>query len=315
MSEPKTIEELFAASSGTDKITTTDDVVERDVLKNLIYTASDLISVGQEVVFKRSLSDLEEDFYMPNDFDGDYPVAEGARSARKSFDWYSTRLELWKAEVRFLITDEAKIRGQEDWQWQTSLKRASEAMAGLMDACILDNLYLYHDTSNDTAAGNYWDVAAGTPEDDIIATWGLVLANSSATEQQLRGSKLVVPMAVYPYLLQIQLINNVQQSTANFITSGFGISFLPTRRTSSKTYGYSLSGGFDGTDALLAIPSEEAAVFGTYEGPSANLVEPDRVVGVGDEYNVRRFFNTQVIPQSSSTEESKFLGAITSVDA
>jgi hypothetical protein len=229
--------------------------------------------------------------------------------------WYSKTLDLWKAGVRFLITDEAKIRGQEDWQWQTSLKRAGEGMAGVVDACILDNLFLYHYTTNDTAAGNYWDVAAGTPEDDIISTWGKILTNSNATEAQLRGSKLVTPIDVYPYLLQIQLINNVQQSTANFITSGFGITFLPTRRSDSKQYGYSLSGGFDSTDALLCLSGPEVAVFGTYNGPSANLVESVRETGVGDEYNVRRFFNVAVIPRTSSDTTSEYLGAVTSVDA
>jgi len=309
----KTIEELFAASEGTGKIQTSDDVVARDVIKNLVYEASDLISVGEQVVVTQQLDDLKAEWHVPSSFDADYPVGEGARSPRRDISWYSKTLNLLKAEVRFMITDEAKIRGQENWQWETSLKRTAEAMAGVVDACILDNLYLYHYTSNDKAADNKWSTVAGTPEDDIIEVWGNVLANSNSSETELRKSQLIVPISVYPYLMQIQLINNVQQSTSNFITSSFGITFLPTRRSSSKTYGYSLSGGFDGTDALLVVKSDQCAIFGTYNGPSANLVEQHREVGVGDEYSVRRFFNTAVIPRSSSDTTNERLGAITTV--
>ena len=314
MAEPKTVEELFAASS-TDKIQTTDDVVARNVIKNLVYEASDLISVGEQVVVRRVLDDLRAEWKVPSAFDAQYPVAEGARPSRESISWYGKTLDLLKASVRFLITDEARIVGQENWQWEVSMKRAAEAMAGVIDACILDNLYLYHYTSNDTAVGAYWDVPAGTPEDDIIATWGLILTNSNANEAELKGAQLVTPIDVYPYLMQIQLINNVQQSTANFISTGFGLSFLPTRRTSSKTYGYSLTGGFDGTDALMVVKSDQCAIFGEYNGDAANLVESAREVGVGDEYNVRRFFNTAVIPRDSSDTTNERLGAITGVDA
>jgi len=306
------LEKLFAADS-TGKIMTSDDVVKRDVVKNLVYKGSDLLSVGEQVIVTRELDNLEAKFEIPGSFNASYPVAEGARSPREDFSWYEASLELWKASVRFMLTDEARIRGQADWQWQVSLRRAAEAMAGVIDACILDNLYLYHYTGNDVSADNKWNTPAGTPEDDIIEVWGKVLANSNATENQLRTSKLIVPISVYPYLLQIQLINNVQQSTANFITSSFGITFLPTRRSSSKTYGYSLDGGFDGTDALLVLKSEDCAIFGTYNGPSSNLVEQHRELGVGDEYNVRRFFNTIVIPRSSSDSTNEYLGAITTV--
>jgi hypothetical protein len=315
MAEPKTVEELYAASEGVGKIQTTDDVVARSVIKNLVYEVSDLISVGEQVINTKELDDLKAEWHVPNSFEVDYPVAEGARGPRKEIEWYKKELDLWKASVRFLITDEAKIRGQENWQWETSLRRAGEGMAGVIDACILDNLYLYHYTSNDKAASNEWDTAAGTPEDDLIVVWGNILANSNVTEGELRSAQVVVPVAVYPYLMQIQLINNVQQSTSNFLTSSFGMSFLPTRRTSSNDYGYALSGGFDGTDALMVIKSPDSAVFGTYNGDAANLVEQAREVGVGDEYNVRRFFNVAVIPRTSSDTTNERLGAVTTVNS
>jgi hypothetical protein len=315
------IHELFGASDQNEKVQTSDDVVKRTLVQSLVYRASDLISLSDQIVVKRNLNDLEAKWHVPDSFNADYPVGEGALSPRRGITWYEFKIELMKCMVRFMMTDEARIRGVENWQWETSLRRTAEAIAGIVDANVIDTLFAYHYTSNDTAADNYWDVAAGTPEDDIIATWGNILANANVTEAQLRAAKLVTPIAVYPYLLQLQLINNVQQTTAGFITNSFGITFLPTRRTSSKTYGWSIDSydaalsAFDGTDALLCIKSPDAAVFGQYSGEFENAVETRRIEGVGNEYMVRRFFNTKVMDRSSSDSTTAYLGAITGVDA
>lgn len=287
--------------------TTSDDVLRRNIVEEIVYKQSDLMAVGTDIIPERSFDNLDVDFSYPTEIEGDYPVDENSIVEREKVQWGDFELELEQAEARFMITDMARVRGQGELQNEMSTRRAAEAIAKLKDEEILDTLHGGAPTANtttlDRASDEGWDQSNADIEGNVTSTWNDIFQNSNVNEEDIERSYLVVPSAVYSELNTLQLINNVQQRLRDYLDDTFGLNIRFSRILD------------DYNDALFAVGGEQTGVHGVLDHPAVDNVEEERVFGRGRDYLVKQFFGTGIVEDDGLTNESYRIGLIENVTA
>ena len=281
-------------------VTTSDDTIRREIIKSLIYKKADFISVGTKIVGLETFDNLDIRYTFPSEAAVEYPVPEGAGADLTRVEWSDFGFQLKKAEGRFMITDEAMIRGVDRVQWQTSIRRLGESMAATKDANILGTLAA--GCSNTVAAaGATWATAtAANITTDVSATVNNLISAQGIVDSDIGKIVFVVPVASWAGLLRIQIIGTMQISMFDFLTKSYGITILPSK--------------YFTTTGMALIKGAETAIHGTLR-PPANipLVEAFRHEGVGTEYVVRQFFATTVIPESETVATSDRVVCLTGI--
>lgn len=284
--------------------TTSDEVLKRRVLREVIYKQSNLISVGTNIIPEREFGVMDVDFGFPSELEGEYPVGENSIVDREKMTWQEFDLSLEQAEVRYMITDMAKVRGQGQFQNEWSARRAAEAIAKKKDWNIINTLLGGAPTDNvstlDRGADEGWD-QSGSPENDIVETWGNIFQNSNVNEEDAERSHVVVPSGVYAILNKLQMIQNTQQRLRDYIEGSFGVSIHFSRFLD------------DTGDALVVVGGEQTAIHGVYDGSEIDLVEEQREMGRGDDRLIRQFFNTAVVEDEGLDGESYRIAKIENV--
>jgi len=281
--------------------TTSDVVIRREILRQIIYKESDLIAVGTKVVAVRNFGELDIKWSFPSELTAEYPVPEGVVGEIKGPITYTDfTMTLQKGEVRVSITDEAKLRQLDQFQVQHSRRRASEALAKEKDKEILNTLKDYANQTVTVASGSEWNSGSATadPEKDIIEAWGKVFSTSNASDADMRNCFLVVPAVVYPELLKLQLIGNIQQKLSDYLRTSYNMDIYPTRQFTD--------------DAIFGLRGEQTAIHGVLQTNVIPLVE-ERRVGTVTEYTIRQYFKTKVVPESSTVTKSNRLCVIKNV--
>jgi len=292
---------------------TTDDVIKADIVKRLMWKRATLLSVGEKVVPIRNLNVLDEKWYIPDleEAAGEFPVPEGAVAARsKPVTWIETGITMQMAEYRFMITDFAKARGQDNWQMDAQTRAGSEWFAKCIDQQILDALYAGAGATTVTVpSGAEWDsgTADVDPEGDIIKAWSNILAESNVGLEEIRNVCIIYPAKVDSILRGLKMIGNIQQSLQDYLKGSFGFQFFPTR------YYHETEAKGIQDDALVVVKSEETAVHVKYTGAAIPMSETQRIAGRGTEYIVRQIFGTKVVPQSATVATSKRICKIANV--
>lgn len=289
--------------------TLTEDVIRRDILRRVLYRKAKLLAVGTKIVPEVTFGELDVKFEYPSEIAAEYPVAAGARAARQVVTWSTFNMVLEKAEIPYLIGDEAKLRQLENIQVQTSIRRAAEALAYVKDQNIVNALV----AAPHTGAGQYVAVAAGAEwnafssttdiQKDVAKAWELMLKNSNMNETELAGLVLMVPTTVMAAVNTLQLIGNIQQSMRNYLKQAYDMVVSPSRF-------------LDGNDAAyLCKPGEDIGIHGVLETNIIPLTEEQRIVSVGTEYVTRQYFNTKIFPESASDAYSWRVIKINNVEA
>jgi len=277
---------------------TSDNELRADIVRKIIYRAADFISVGTKIVGVVNTDTLELKYHIPSELSAEYPVAEGAvANVDNSITWTDFVLSLKKAEVPLFLTDEAKIR-QFDNQWAMVLRRAGEALAKAKDQNILTTLASGNYSSNTHAASAKWNTSSGDPAGDIAKALEGILQASGVNDSDIRNVAVVVPVQAWGYLMKTQDIENVRTNLINWFKESYGIEFYPTK-------------WYD-TYAVVLIKGEGTAIHGVYNGKDVPLSEEFRHPGM-TEYRIRQYFNTVVVPESSSVTTSKRIYKITSI--
>jgi len=278
--------------------TVSEDVIKADIIRQVVYRRADFISTGVKVVGVREFTGLDIKYQYPSEMDVAYPVAEGARAERGKITWTEFNISLQKAEGSFMITDEATLRGLDQIQYNTGVRRLGEAMAKAKDHEILDKLW--------TGAGVAHSVASGETVESTIATViSLILQAPGVTDADMRNISMIVPVDHYSKILKLKQIDGAWMTTAEWATRVYGIQVLVTKDTT-------LVGQ---NRALMLIRGEETAVHGVLRPPvGVPLVETKRIEGVGREYIVRQFFATKVVPDAADVKETKRIAAISTIN-
>ncbi len=276
--------------------TTSDIAVKTQIVKEYVYKASNLLAVGTKIFPEEPTDLLAFDVSFPGDLPSEYPVPEGSRAGRRRLTWTPYRWFLQKAQGAFLITDESVIKRTDRLQNRMSIMRAIESIAADQDGEIIDSIVAGAHTGAgyfvDIAAGNEWDTANGDPEADILNARSLINQYSNVKAAELRNMVVLTHVNVSGELFKLQLINNVQQTMASYLQQSFGITVLETRDA-------------DLADAAYAIvPGMNTGHHMVYAGNAVPLSEQERVMGVGWDYLVTKYFGTKVVPESGSDTDN-----------
>jgi hypothetical protein len=294
----QTLEEIIQNTNadGSPGETTSDYVLKRNVIKEVVYKQSDLISVGTNVLPERNFENLDVTFAFPSEIEADYPVEENSVVDRSKVTWQEMDMSLHQAEARFMITDMAQLRQQGSVQNETSTRRAAEALAREKDHNILDTLSSGAPTATtttlDTSSDEAWNQSNGDPEDNIISAWNDIFDNSNVRESDMERSHLVVPAKVYSEMTSLQLINNVQQNLRDYIEGSLGLNIWFSRHFTS--------------DAILAVGGEQTGIHGVLDTDEIPLVETERQLGRGEDTLSRQFFNTGIMEDDGASSGESY---------
>lgn len=297
------IEEIAQAPKGE---TTSDDIVKANVIREIIFKQSDLLAVGTDVIPERTFSSLDVDFSYPGEIEGDYPVAENSTVDRERVVWNDFDLELKQAEARFMVTDIAQLREQDNLQNEMSMQRAAEAIAEKKDHNIIRTLHNGAGTSATTlnrGSDQGWDQSSGDPEADIVEGWNKIFAQSNVNESDSENTYVIAPASAFGELNSLQLINNVQQQVRSYIEESYGIEIRFSRFLDSMG------------DAIVAVGGNQTAIHGVLESDDIQEVEQERVMGRGEDTLVRQFFNTAMVEDEGLDEDSYRVNIIENVVA
>lgn len=261
-----------------------DEVLKKEVIREVIYRESDLLAVGTKVVPTRNFNDLDIKWSYPSELSAEYPVPEGAEAEGQVITWTDFNMVLQRAEVKFGLTDEAKVRQLQNYQLDFSRRRASEALAKAKDSNIINALKNGAGGSKTLASGKEWDASGGSPEDDIVDAIEYIFSNSNIMDSEIKNIAVIVPASVWGELLKLQSINNIMQSLREYFEKSYGIKFYPTRILTD-------------TALVLVAGSDQTAIHGVYNGRDIPLVEEKRE-GAATIYTVRQYFATVVVPEN-----------------
>jgi hypothetical protein len=279
------------------------DEATKDLIRRYTYRRSDLLSVGTKIIPVEYFNDLDITWEYPSDVEFDWPMPPEADAGRQVITWTKYGLSLDKGEFRWLLTDEAKIRGQWQRQRRTMIRKAGEAIAKKMDEHIVDTLIA--GAGQSAAAIDEWDAGASeNPIQDVTDAWSLILDQTNVTMEEMGNISVVVPTIVWGQLLRREEINNITVSRVDYLRSTYGLTFYPSRYLGS-TQALDM--------ALMVVNSEETAVFGQLRTNEIPLTETDRVTGRGQEWRIKKYFRCKVVPESSSVATNKRIFKITNV--
>lgn len=293
------------------KMDHSDDVIKRDVIREVIYRQSAWLSLAKDAVPVMSFDGIDVKWSFPTEMTGEYPVPEDATTTiEKPMQAVEFSMTLQQGEVRYYMTDYAKLRQLGNFQVEFSRRRAAEKLAELKNKNILDALFAGAYSSNDTAATAAWDTfpttATGTGiSRDIAAAMGKILANSEVQMEEMNNFVLLVPSSVWAVTQAPVEIENIRQSIASYFGSRYSLKIYPLRYSTLTT----------AKAAYLYVNSPNTIIHGVLN-PGAGgvpLVEETRKEGRGTEYLIRQFFNTKVVPYSSTVATSARVAKITGV--
>lgn len=281
---------------------TSDEVLRANIIKQALYKRSNLIATGTQILSPKPWKTLDAKWSFPTEVDGEFPVPEGAIAARsKPVEWVEWGGSMQMAEFRFMLTDFAKARQQEQLTYTAMVKRGSEYFAEVEDSQILDALYAGAGATTVTiAAGDEWDAAGvGTdPEANISEAWNNILDQSNVPLEEIKNVALIYPAKVDATLRGLKLIGNIQQSLMKYIGDSYGFSFHPTRYY-DETGATKLQ-----DDALMVVKGDETGIHGVYDGQAIPLSETWRVEGRGQEILTKKLFFTKIQPESQTVATS-----------
>jgi len=288
---------------------TSDVVIKREVLREVIWRAANFLSVGVKIIPEQVINVLDVKYHLPSDITVEHGIPEGAAGKRSEvIDWTTFTVSLEKAEGSIAITDEAKARQLDQEQMNMQRRKLAEAFAMAKDENILKALLdgAYSANTVAVASGSEWDSGSATadPEKDIIDAWGNILKNARISVEELKNCFLVVPAKVWPELQKLYLIGNIQQRLSDYLKTAIGLTVFPTK----------LSEYAD--TALLGISGELTAKH-LVAGPGTPglVMSEEKREGTTTLYTIRQYYQTKVVPESKTDPTNARLAKITNVVA
>lgn len=290
---------------------TSDDVIKREIIRQVIYKEANWLSLAREAVTVQEFDGIDVKFSYPTEMTGQYPVAENA-AAEIAAPMQAVEFEmtLQQGEVRYRIGDVAKLRQLGNYQTEFSRRRAAEALAALKDKNIIEALYAGAGATSVDASAAKWQDYPTTTASQIASHISKAISNimkeSNVQMHELANLVMLVPAKVYGILLAPMEIGNVWTSLAKYFNTQYGLKIFPHRHTHA-TYECHL-------DALVYVNNANTAIHGVLRANApVPLVEETRISGRGTEYLIRQFFNTKVVPDSASVSTSTRICKITDV--
>jgi hypothetical protein len=288
-----------------------DDVIKRDVIREVIYRESAWLSLANDAVPVQTFDGIDVKWSFPSEMEGTYPVPENAAAEEGApMTAVDFSMTLQQGEVKYSMSDYAKLRQLGNYQVEFSRRRASEKLAELKNKNIIDAIINGFAAVNTTTATAAWDTypasasAAGMSH-DIAAAMGQILANSEMQMNEMDKFVMLVPATVWGMLQSPATIEGRSQSVSQYFQERHKLRIIPLRYSTLTAT----------KDAFIYVNSPNTLIHGVLRPGTGGvpLVEEKRVEGRGTQYLIRQFFNTKAVPYSASDATSKRIGTITGV--
>ena len=248
---------------------TFDEVVQLTIIREKIYQESALLAATNEVIVTRAMDRLESQIFAPGD-DAvltTYPVpAESIAPTERTepVTYNLKKVDLQMAEVRYYISDDAKLRGASQWLEQDSARRAAEHLAEEKDDHILTELIAAADSNNTVTATGKWADASATPEDDLAKAISNIVDNSNMSNGQFMkpdAFTLIIPAKSFVGVTKLKLIRNITQPIQDFLKTEYKVNIVLSRKPRVKA-----AWPID-TEALV-LPTKDLSIgfLGTFDG-------------------------------------------------
>lgn len=283
---------------------TRDEVLKRELLRQIIYTSTGQLSVGSRLAPTQQMNQLGLEFAMPGETTADYPVSNDTKGERRYIDWTEFKIRLERAQARYFVSDGAKLEGMIGPHMDAMARRTSEALARRKDENILGRIANGAPSENSDSAGTAWDQDVNVMIDELRKMWEWIVLNAPLNSLDVIDMTVVLPARVYTMLSELELINNVQQRVEENLAETFNFTFVPHKvgmhddDQSLDQYGVNLQ-----DVAIMLLPGEDTAVHGELSQSAAAaanvpLVEgPERDPQGGEDYFISQWFETNVMEQ------------------
>lgn len=292
----------FKTLLATPGETMDEDAIRRAIVIEALYTESDLLTDGMLAVGQRTFRDeLDVKFDFPSDLSAEYPVPAGRQPRKWEVTWTEFAMTLEMAETGFYVDDRAVLRGLENLQWTTSLKRAAEAFANKQSKNIVDAIAA--GKVGTAAATAVWDTTtADNILKDITAGWGYIYNNARVNTHDMEKLVLLVPPLAMAGLKKLAAYeSNLRMSIESIIKQEYGIVIAASRDLKTAKKGY------------LLVPGEDTVRHGVLATNKIPLIEEKRVEARGKDYFARKFFQTKVTPEVTGGTTNKRIYEITTI--
>lgn len=295
-----------------------DEAVQLNIIREKIYQESALLSVVNQVVRQRAMNQLEAQIFAPGDdaVKVTYPVppeAIGTTARSEPVTYNLKKVDLQMAEVRYFISDDAKLRGAFNWLQEDSIRRAAEHLAEQRDKHVLTELNTAAPSGNNVAATGVWTGSSATPEDDVAKAIANIIKNSNIPTAQLnkpRAFGLILPAEAFVGVTKLKLIRNITQPIQDFLSTEYKLSIFLTRKPRIEPT-------WPVNNDALVVPLDDPSLgfLGTFDGagiiPAQKRIEFDR----GEDIITREWFRYITIPEplDGSTTTNARIAKITGV--
>ena len=280
------------------QVATESDVIRREVIREVVYKKTEEMLVWGKVVPTVELRQPDIRYEFPSKIDVAGPMAPEAEAPPELVTWSRVDVSLYdKYEGRFIITDMARLRQLDKEQYRAGVRRLAEAMAKAEDAEI--QAAIEAAAGNTIAAAAAWNAADADPAGDMINALQRVLAAEDVTIDDMKNVAFVMPVNCYTVIMKLQDIANIRTSLLEWMQNTYGVKFYPTKTLSDTMY--------------CLVAGEDTARHFVLRPEGVPLIEERRIPGVGQEYIVRRFFKTWVVPDSAEVATSSRICKVTGV--
>jgi hypothetical protein len=279
---------------------TFDEVVQLTIIREKIYQESALLAATSGVVIEKKMTSLESQIFAPGDDAvlATYPIPPEAisfteRSEPVTYNLKNVDLDL--AEVRYFISDDARLRGASGWLEEDSARRASEHLAEQRDKHVLSELITAAASDNTVAATATWTSGSATPEDDVAKAIANIIKNSNISTAQLNKPQtfaLIIPAQAFVGVTKLKLIRNITQPIRDFLETEYKVQIVLSRKPRVES-SWPVS-----TDALV-VPIQDRSIgfLGTFDGGGIVPAQERIRISRGEDIITRQWFKWTTIPE------------------
>lgn len=281
---------------------TFDEVVQLNILREKINLRSTHLSVSDRLVVTRPMKSLENQiFATDSSVSSVYPVSPDSigvkeRSPPVKFDKIDA--SLYMAETRWMVSDDAKLRGAWQWTVDDTRERAAQSLAVQKDNHVLTQLKAAAPAGNDVTAANNWDSANGDVETDIAKAIGKIVDNSDIQQTELEQDQafaVVMPAKAYSAINKLKLIRNINDTVKNFIQTEYKVRVFFSRKPRNDP---AFAAWPIATEAIiLPIQNRALGFLGTFDGGGVVPAQIRKRLDRGEEIINHQWFRYTAIPQ------------------
>ena len=281
---------------------TFDEVVQLTIIREKIFQDSTFLSAADGVIVTRAMDRLEMQIFAPGHgaVQTQYPlppenVAPSERAEPVTYNVQNVVLDL--AETRYMITDDARLRGAANWLEADSIRIAAEHLAEKRDEHVLTNLKTLAPTANTITATGPWDTASATPEDDLAKAIGNIIKNSNVGTAQLNRPQafgLIIPAEAFVGVTKLKLIRNITQPIRDFLETEYKVKIILARKPRDFSGTWPIA-----TEAMvISLADPSIGFLGTWDGGGiVPAQERNRIAGRGDDIIMKQWFKWTSLPE------------------